>query len=200
MKSFKSPSKNFQKNGFEKSFTEKYPSPKKKNYYKKSLKKQIKKRTCPYVSKTTHVECGMPLGPYTEFCSFHTINIYNVYIDTSNIKNAGLGLFAGPYGFKKNSIIGKYTFDRMKLSLKTYEKRCDEDDQCSPYILCDDDDDCWDAIDIRSTIMRYINDAHNSKYKNNCNFIGIGDNYYVVSTKNIAPYNEILCDYGDDYW
>lgn len=62
--------------------------------------------------------------------------------------------------------------------------------------------------------MRYINDAHKTKYKNNSYFhikknknkntLETHDKWiftaYVIASKNINPYEEIFVDYGKNYW
>ena len=67
--------------------------------------------------------------------------------------------------------------------LKTLEKRC-KTDSCWDYVLCDGDK-CWDGLDIRSTLMRNINDARNTKFRNNSFFENRRGKIYVVASHNI---------------
>jgi hypothetical protein len=129
--------------------------------------------------------------------------INNVYIAKSQIEAAGNGLFAGPYGFKRGDVIGKYSYPWNKVKLKTLESRCRKD-KCWSYVFCDEGEDgqtqCWDGLDIRSTLMRNINDAHNSKFKNNSYFDVIDGEVYVIASRNIKPSRELYCSYGKLFW
>lgn len=179
-------------------------SPKRRDYSKRAQKAGDKYTQCTFVDIKTGHRCNRLLGMYPEFCELHTLLIHNVYIDKSRIKGGGNGLFAGPYGFKKGDIIGKYSYPWNKVKLGTIEKRCDETENCWSYVFCDEGDSkdtaCWDGLDIRSTLMRNINDAHKSGYKNNSYFDVIKGEAYVLASKNIKPFSEILVSYGDDYW
>lgn len=178
---------------------------------------------CHYINPTTNKHCKNHLGFYSQFCFIHTLLINNVFISKSHIKNAGNGLFAGPEGFKKNSIIGIYSTEDNKMTQEAIINKCNKtkDNSCWEYVLCnlkkkhqkDSDVICWDGIDKKSTLMRYINDAHKTKYKNNSYFyIKKKKNHsdhnkqkwefiaYVIASKNINPYEEILVDYGKNYW
>jgi hypothetical protein len=83
------------------------------------------------------------------------------------------------------------------------EKRC-KDDNCWSYIFCDEGQSsktkCWDGLDIRSTIIRNINDAHNSKFKNNAYFDIKKGKVYAIASRTIKPHREIFIDYGENYW
>ena len=152
------------------------------NYFKTATSLSIIKNDniCDYINPKTFTRCKKFIGKYPRFCSKHTLLIDNVFISKSNIKNANNGLFAGEYGFKKNDIIGIYSNDNNTLSYGDVVKMCDKikNDSCWEYLLCDvkknnynNNTICWDGTNQRSTITRYINDAYNTKYKNNCFFI-----------------------------
>ena len=114
----------------------------------------------------------------------------------SSIKGAGMGLFAGSYGFKKNSIIGEYSrYDIKKTMAKMY-KHC-KSHQCQAYIYCSNND-CWDAKNTPSIIVRHANDSR-SERRNNASFDEYGRRVFMVADKNIKPRSEIFCDYGEDY-
>lgn len=182
---------------------------------------------CDYISPKTFTRCKKSIGKYPRFCSKHTFLIDNLFISKSNIKNANNGLFAGEYGFKKNDIIGIYSNENNTLSYGDVIKMCDKikNDSCWEYLLCDikdikkdkynDNTICWDGSNTRSTITRYINDAFNTKYRNNCFFIikkkrvytdSTKKKYkmipvaYVIASKTIKPYEEIFVSYGKNYW
>lgn len=201
-KYFKNPDPNYVTGNFNK-IKIKSPSPKRRNYEKKAQIK-VDKTKCGYIHPITGLRCKLKLDLYPEYCYLHTIMINNVYIAKSNIPDVGNGLFVGPYGFKKGDIIGKYSYNWNKVSLDTLEKRC-KHEKCWTYIFCENGNDkkkvkCWDGLDIRSTIMRNINDAHKTKFRNNSYFKIINDEVYVIASYNIKPFSEILISYGSKYW
>ena len=200
---FKNPDPNFVNGNFKK-VRQKSPSPKRKNYEKKAQLKDDKKSRCGYIHPITNSRCKLKLGLYPEYCHLHTMMIENVYIAKSNIPNAGNGLFVGPYGFKKGDVIGKYSYPWNEVSLGTLEKRCKKED-CWSYIFCESTKNdkrvkCWDGLDIRSTIIRNINDAHNSKFRNNSYSEMIGNEVYAKASRTIKPFSEIFISYGSKYW
>lgn len=200
---FKSPDKKLVIGNFSTSKRPKSPSPKRHDYAKRAQRTADSKSRCTYIHPETGKRCKNQLGLYPEYCELHTMLVHNVFIAPSQIPNAGNGLYAGPYGFKKGDIIGEYSFKWNEASLGTISKRC-KDDNCWSYVFCDegDEDDtrCWDGVDIRSTLMRNINDAHGSKFKNNAYFDVIKDHVYVIASKNIKPFFECLVSYGKEYW
>lgn len=203
IKTFKSPDKNYIEGNFKKARYPPTPSPKKKDYRKLARTKDDHKSRCTYIHPQTGKRCKHLLGLYPQFCELHTMLIHNVYIAKSSIENAGNGLFAGPYGFKKGDIIGKYSYPWNEVKLKQLYKRC-KDDNCWSYVFCDrgneDNTQCWDGVDIRSTLMRNINDAHGSKHHNNSYFDVIKNQVYVIASRNIKPHKELFVSYGKNYW
>lgn len=198
-KKFKNPDPKFTRENF-KSVKHKSPSPKRKNYEKRAKIKIDKTSKCGYINPDTNIRCKLKLNLYPEYCHLHTMLIDNVYIAKSNIRNGGNGLFVGPYGFKKGDIIGKYSYPYNEVSLETLERRCKKL-KCWDYIFCDlDKNKCWDGLDLRSTIIRNINDAHNSKFRNNSYFEIRGNEVYARASRNIKPFNEIFISYGSKYW
>jgi hypothetical protein len=204
-KIFQNKDKYFVEGNFDKINRPKSPSPKKKTYYKKSLKKADGKSKCTYKHPDSGARCMNLLGLYPEYCELHTMMINNVYIAKSNIDEAGNGLYTGPYGFKKGDIIGKYNYKWNSVKLDTLINRCtNKHPKCWTYVFCDDSYKdkipCWDALDIRSTLMRNINDAYKSGYRNNAYFDIIDGNVYVIASRNIKPHKEIFVSYGKKYW
>jgi hypothetical protein len=206
---FKNPDKYFVENNFNKTNRPTSPSPKRKTYYKNSLKKADKHSKCTYKHPDTGKRCINLLGLYPEYCELHTMLINNIYISKSNIEEAGNGLYTGQYGFKKGDIIGQYNYKWNSVKLDTIIKRCEnKDTKCWKYVFCDDSKNnigkdkipCWDALDIRSTLMRNINDAYKSKFRNNCYFDVINGNVYIIASRNIKPHKELFVSYGKKYW
>jgi hypothetical protein len=195
-KKFKSPIKDYNK--FKTTARPKSPSPKRKDFQKVALRKPDGKSRCTYIHPISNKRCKLLLGYYPQFCHLHTMMIDNLLIETSQIPNAGNGLFVGPFGFKTGDIIGIYAHPWMKVKYNTITKRENPD---FSYIFCNfpkkgKQEECFDAIDIRSTILRHANDAHGSKFKNNAAFNNKGE---VYATADINPFDEIFIDYGEDY-
>lgn len=185
------------------------PSPKLRSYKKRALTRDDHTTQCTYIHPQTNMRCENKLGIYPEFCELHTMLIQNVFIAPSKIKGAGNGLFVGAYTFKKGDVIGQYSHTWNRASLGAIEKRCDTKHEdkyraCFSYVFCDEDigerTKCWDGVDIRSTIMRNINDAHGSEFRNNAYFDVVDGDVLVIASRNIKPYSEILVSYGPSYW
>jgi hypothetical protein len=202
---FKSPHKEYRSNNFSTTRRPRSPSPKRLNYHLVAKTADDGKSRCTYINPKNGKRCHNKLELYPQFCKLHTMMIDNVYIDKSNVEGAGNGLFVGPYGFKKGDVIGIYSYPWNGMSLKTLQKRCDiQGESCWAYAFCESGDDpktkCYDGLDIRSTLMRNINDAHKSPFRNNSYFEVIKETVYVIASRNIKPYKEILVDYGKSYF
>jgi hypothetical protein len=201
--SFKSPVDIFRKPNFRTANRPRSPSPKRSDYREVAKTKDTKTSRCTYIHPATNRRCRYKLGLYPEYCEMHTILINNVFIDKSNIPFAGNGLFAGPYGFKKGDVIGKYSYKWNKVPEDVFEKRC-KSEKCRDYLLCEHGSDpkrsCWDGYDIRSTLMRNANDAHGSIYRNSAFFEQRGPDVFVVASRNIRPGKEIFLYYGKHYF
>jgi hypothetical protein len=148
--------------------------------------------------------------------------IENLCISKSQIKNAGNGLYAGPFGYSKGEIIGEYStpfnyakegdiYKRNGKGGNGYVEGYKPINQS--YLFCDtpkrgesvEMSDCWDSLDIRSTIMRNANDASNSRFRNNSYFEIKKDHngkkhVYIIASKKIKAYEECFLDYGTSYW
>lgn len=194
------------------------PSPKRRDFEKVALTKPDNHSMCTFIIPETGKRCKLQLGIYPRFCHLHTQLIYNVHVAKSGIKKGGNGLYVGLYGFKKGMIIGEYSEDKIKVNGDAFRKRNGKDryneykDVNDMYLLCantkkNEKEICWDALDIRSTIIRNANDAHNSNFRNNAYFDQKRNrngkiHVYMVASRNIAAGKEILCSYGDNdsYW
>lgn len=211
---FRNPDKKYKSPNFKTTKRPNSPSPKNSDYEKKAVTKADKHSRCIYIHPDTGKRCRLFLGIYPKYCHVHTTLIENLFITKSNIKNAGNGLFAGPFGFKKNTIIGEYSMPWMKVKSGRLDNRNGKNtDYNSSYVYCTDtkrgekeeDAMCYDGLDIRSTIVRNANDAHGSKFKNNAYFDertgkdGV-KHVYVIASKNIEALNEIFIFYGNEYF
>jgi hypothetical protein len=121
-------------------------------------------------------------------------------IEDSKIENAGKGVFTYEF-IPKNTFIGYYIGEIKKMShecVGDYSFSLSE----KYYIDANKDVRCYIAM---------INDSHNSKYKNNCEFrITKTENgkklkpkqrkISLWSIKDISKYSELYASYGDEYW
>ena len=191
----------------------KTPSPRRSDYFKKAIRNSDKSSRCTFVNSDTNKRCKNPLGVYPMYCHLHTGLIHNLQIKTSQIPNAGMGLFAGNEGFTKGDVIFRYGFPYNKVTENTYNRVCDatQDKQCYEYLFCDSNDkskrkhesegmDCWESLDIRSTIARYSNSSWRSNFRHNAYFDMIMGSPYIIASRNIAPNKEIFTDYGKGYF
>jgi hypothetical protein len=199
LKIFKNPDTNYTHGNFDTSQRPKSPSPTRYDYNKLAQRTDDKQSRCTYIFPETGKRCKLNLHMYPTYCHLHTMMVENIYIYKSNLPSAGNGLFAGPYGFKKGQIIGKYSYPWNEVDLDTLKKRCKNKQDCWSYTICNKDR-CWDGYDVKSTIMRNINDARGSNYKNNSQFEVINGEIYVVATKDIKHDQEIFVYYGRHYW
>jgi hypothetical protein len=195
-KVFENPNKNYNLNFLKLAKRPSSPNPESKRYEQLAKINSTKER-CTYIHPESKKRCKLVLGIYPRFCYLHTLLVENLQIKKSQIKNAGNGLYAGPFGFKKGDQIGEYSMPWMKGQWKRILNRTNEPN--TSYLLCVKKT-CWDALDKNSTIIRNANDAHGSKFKNNAYFLEKNKRVYMVASKKIKPKEEIFCDYGEDYF
>ncbi len=120
-----------------------------------------------------------------------------LYTDTSQIQNAGLGLYTAIKLFKEEQIA---VFEGELLSDDEAEKRALlREDQYFISLLN------GKTMDSKHTdcFAKYANDATGTQtvFKNNC-IITLNDEQQVclVATKTIKAGEEIFCSYGTEYW
>lgn len=216
---FKSPKKDYRSPNFKTTKRPSSPSPKRRDYEKKAVTKPDGHTRCTFIHPQTNKRCKLQLGFYPQYCHVHTMLIDNLFISKSNIKNAGNGLFVGAYPIKKGDIIGEYSMpwnevkDGQFYSRNGKDKDGEYKDVNSAYLFCDSkrrgekekDIQCWDSLDIRSTLMRNANDAHGSKFRNNAYFDVVKDkkgkrHVYVYASRNIKEFSELYLNYGSSYF
>ena len=201
MKEFINPNPKYDKNKIKRVEKYKSPSPRYTNYNSVVKTESDNRSRCTYIHSDTNRRCKNFLGLYPQFCSIHTLLIHNLHIGDSKIPGASMGLFTGPYPFKKGTIIGKYNTNNNSLTLSTFASRCETDRDCHTYVFCDDKSQtCWDSKDIRSSILRFINDNRGSSFNDNCYFQKKRGDVLVIASKTIKPYSELYVQYGDNYW
>jgi SET domain-containing protein len=108
-----------------------------------------------------------------------------LYIDNSNIKNAGLGVFAGEF-IKKGTIIGEYIGKNK--------------DSGGDFTYIKSNGKVIDASDLPRCYCAMINDSIGSKFFNNCIFVEDKNKVYVVAIENIKEDEELFISYNVDYW
>jgi len=120
-------------------------------------------------------------------------------VKKSKLPDAGKGLFTTTR-IKKGELIVEYTGE--KLTWKQAERRYKNSDKMG-YVFHISPKNCIDALPCPDALARYANDANatlSKKVKNNSEYQIIKRKAYIVATKSIKPGEEILVDYGDDYW
>ena len=145
------------------------------------------------------VECNNKVSVNGKIvCNDYINKLFNLTLNPSSIKGAGIGLFAGKYGFKKGDVIGEYSrYDIMK---KGKEINCSKEEfhSCYEYLYGSNFGKYFDARFAPDVLVRYANDARNQR-KNNAYFDEYGRRVFMVASKKIKPYAEIFCDYGPEY-
>lgn len=122
----------------------------------------------------------------------------HLYIETSQIPNAGMGLFTNVRIPKGENIVEykgrKTTWQDVK------EKEVD-----NLYIMYVSDDNVIDAGKHKKQLARYANDAKGltkvAHLKNNAHFVHDDKGrVYLEATRDILPQEEIFVSYGKEYW
>ena len=115
---------------------------------------------------------------------------FKLEIKKSNIDCGGNGVFTTEH-IKANTIIGEYIGDLKEPGYAhDFGRYCVETD--SGKLI--------DAFLYPRTVMAMINDAHGTKFQNNCKFITHQLTAEVISTKDIEANQELFLYYGDSYW
>jgi hypothetical protein len=117
-------------------------------------------------------------------------------VKKSNLPNSGMGLFTKMF-IPKGSLIVEYKGRRT-----TWKEV--ENDYKNGYIYFISNSNVIDAKTYKKALGRYANDASGlSRVKginNNSVYEGHGDKIFIKAVKDIPAGNEILVDYGKDYW
>ena len=118
-----------------------------------------------------------------------------LYIKTSQIENAGNGLFTAIDIFK-NEIIT--LFKGEILDAKEAEKRAKQNND--RYFINLLDGSIMDSMHT-DCFAKYANDAINSGFKKNAEItLDADDNVCLKAIKKIKSGKEIFCSYGKKYW
>jgi SET domain-containing protein len=122
-----------------------------------------------------------------------------LFVKKSKLPDAGKGLFTNEK-IKKGALIIEYTGE--KLTWKQAVRRYSKSDSMA-YVFHISPKNCIDAQNTPDSLARYANDANatlSKKVKNNSEYQIVKRKAFIVATKSIKPGEEILVDYGDDYW
>lgn len=125
---------------------------------------------------------------------YYHSSCFELYIDDSKIKEAGLGVFTNEI-IPKNTIIDEYKGELVEISEYKF----------NPYMYSLKDNQSKiiiDASKLPRCYMGMLNDSINSKFKNNCEFEPDIENkkVYIVSTRDIQAGEELFIGYGYNYW
>jgi SET domain-containing protein len=119
-----------------------------------------------------------------------------LYVDDSTIPHTGKGLFT-LQDVNKGELIVEYTGE-----ITTWDEV--KHDASNVYIYFVSEDYVINAKNTPEVIARYANDAHGlTRVKgkfNNSRFINVDGKIFIKATKQIKAGDEILVDYGKDYW
>jgi len=126
-----------------------------------------------------------------------------LYLKKSLIPGAGKGLFV-KNEIKKGEIVCEYEGEIVPWSV--CEKRAEEGHEGYAFFITKNR--CVDAYFTKEAIARYANDAKGigrvEGLKNNAQYeikTRQGEKrVFIVAIKNIKPNDEVLVDYGKDYW
>lgn len=120
-----------------------------------------------------------------------------LFVKKSTIPNSGKGLFTKKFIPKGTRIV------EYKGRISAWKDVQDEDGK-NGYIFYITRNHVINALNTKSALARYANDARGLvKIKgvtNNCDYISDGLHAYIESKKDIPAGDEILVDYGKDYW
>lgn len=117
-------------------------------------------------------------------------------VKPSTIPGSGLGLFTKIL-IPKGTLIIEY-----KGKITTWKEV--KDDWDNVYLYTVNSNHVIDASEQKKSLARYVNDAKGltriKGINNNAEFVNRGLQVYILSKKNIEAGEEILVDYGNDYW
>ena len=121
-----------------------------------------------------------------------------LYIETSQLSNAGKGLFTA-IEIYKHEVISIFKGE----ILTEIEAKNRVENNLDQYFINMIDGTIMDSMNV-NCFAKYANDAEafeNSEFKNNSKITLDEDNEVcIIATKNIKSKKEIFCSYGKRYW
>lgn len=133
----------------------------------------------------------------SEYFEIHAPEKEYLYVQPSQITEAGKGLFSAIHIFK-NEIIA--VFRGKILSDGEIKQRTARN--YTAYFMNLPDGKILDCMHTPG-FAKYANDAEGisvSSFKNNSSIILYEEEICLIATKTIRPGQEIFCSYGKDYW
>jgi uncharacterized protein len=120
-----------------------------------------------------------------------------LFIKKSKLPNAGRGLFT------KKEIAKGIRIVEYKGKLRKW-KDVKHEDGHNGYLMYITRNAVIDAWPTRATLGRYANDAKGivkiTGLKNNCEYVSEGNRCFIESIRSIKKGEEILVDYGKEFW
>lgn len=121
-------------------------------------------------------------------------NIPELEVKTSNIPNAGDGLFS-LVDIDRGEFIAEFTGDVI-----SEEESLELEGPRGHYLISMSNGSILDVFNSDSPAIK-ANDAKGSKFRNNSEIQETEDGeMWLVSTRRIRSGEEIFCDYGQSYW
>lgn len=152
----------------------------------------IVKARCAY--KTKNGQCKRITSITHPYCAQHTLQETGLYVETSGIPNAGLGLYTSR-DIPKGTCITEYK--GTKLSVKEFNEKYG-DDGYGAYALGLNRTTVIDACKTSDCLARYICDFTGSGKKPNVKFEVDKGRVEVTALRKIYAGEELLVDYGDE--
>ncbi len=121
----------------------------------------------------------------------------SLVIKKSNLPQAGKGLFT-KIEISKGTRILEYKGKKRKW------KDVKHLDGYNGYLMYITRNAVIDALHYKKTLGRYANDARGfgriRKLRNNCEYVSEGDRCYLEAKRSIKKGEELLVDYGKEFW
>ena len=120
-----------------------------------------------------------------------------LYLKKSGLAGSGYGLFT-KINIKKGTRIVEY-----KGRIQPWKEVKDEDGY-NPYLFKVNSRIAINAMPFKKTFGRYANDARGfvkiKGLRNNSEYEVVGKKVYIDAIRNIKRYEEILVEYGGNFW
>ena len=112
--------------------------------------------------------------------------------------NKGVGLFA-LRDLAEGAVLDRYT--GLYMDVAEYDRRFEDGLTSGDYVMKLNSGVLVDAEDAtRSSWVRYINHSKRKANTEPIDLVGSLDILFIQTTRDIAAGEEILFEYGDDYW
>ncbi len=156
---------------------------------------------CKHLNLRTHRRCSRS-APHGYLCAFHLRRVHGLVVKTSLIAGAGLGLFTTIDRCRGDYVV---EYEGRKLETKPRARYV----YTGPYVLQISRHVYIDAARVHDGVGRYMNcwksgnkiTSTKQRNENNLSFeLHKNKRPYAVASHNIAAGEELLVDYGQNYW